>query len=103
MRQAGVPFFSISGSEFVEMFVGVGASRVRDLFAQVQTLGFGFEYSNELRHAFGASRSRSHCRARDLSARPPAARLPGALDDHILAGFAPAATPAPLPTLHSFR
>ncbi|MCJ7646430.1 ATP-dependent zinc metalloprotease FtsH [bacterium] len=32
--QAGVPFFSASGSEFVEMFVGVGASRVRDLFAQ---------------------------------------------------------------------
>jgi cell division protease FtsH len=32
--EAGVPFFSISGSEFVEMFVGVGASRVRDLFAQ---------------------------------------------------------------------
>jgi len=30
--EAGVPFFSISGSEFVEMFVGVGASRVRDLF-----------------------------------------------------------------------
>ncbi|QOR38083.1 ATP-dependent zinc metalloprotease FtsH [Billgrantia diversa] len=32
--EAGVPFFSISGSEFVEMFVGVGAARVRDLFAQ---------------------------------------------------------------------
>ena len=32
--EAGVPFFSISGSDFVEMFVGVGASRVRDLFAQ---------------------------------------------------------------------
>ncbi len=31
-----MPFFSISGSEFVEMFVGVGASRVRDLFAQVR-------------------------------------------------------------------
>src|SRR5690606_21045396 len=30
--EAGVPFFSLSGSEFVEMFVGVGASRVRDLF-----------------------------------------------------------------------
>jgi cell division protease FtsH len=32
--EAGVPFFSLSGSEFVEMFVGVGAARVRDLFAQ---------------------------------------------------------------------
>ena len=30
--EAGAPFFSISGSDFVEMFVGVGASRVRDLF-----------------------------------------------------------------------
>ena len=30
--EAGVPFFSLSGSDFVEMFVGVGASRVRDLF-----------------------------------------------------------------------
>ncbi len=35
--EAGVPFFSISGSEFVEMFVGVGASRVRDLFAKAKT------------------------------------------------------------------
>jgi cell division protease FtsH len=34
--EAGVPFFSVSGSEFVEMFVGVGASRVRDLFAQAK-------------------------------------------------------------------
>jgi len=34
--EAGVPFLSMSGSEFVEMFVGVGASRVRDLFAQAQ-------------------------------------------------------------------
>jgi len=34
--EAGVPFFSISGSEFVEMFVGVGAARVRDLFAQAK-------------------------------------------------------------------
>ena len=34
--EAGVPFFSISGSEFVEMFVGVGASRVRDLFTQAK-------------------------------------------------------------------
>jgi len=35
--EAGVPFFSMSGSEFVEMFVGVGAARVRDLFAQAKT------------------------------------------------------------------
>src|SRR5581483_3705527 len=34
--EAAVPFFSISGSEFVEMFVGVGAARVRDLFQQAQ-------------------------------------------------------------------
>ncbi|HWU39250.1 MAG TPA: ATP-dependent zinc metalloprotease FtsH, partial [Candidatus Acidoferrum sp.] len=34
--EAGVPFFSVSGSEFVEMFVGLGAARVRDLFAQAQ-------------------------------------------------------------------
>ena len=34
--EAGVPFFSISGSDFVEMFVGVGARRVRDLFEQAQ-------------------------------------------------------------------
>src|SRR5205814_1580902 len=36
MGEAGVPFFSISGSEFVEMFVGVGAARVRDLFEQAR-------------------------------------------------------------------
>ena len=34
--EAKVPFFSLSGSDFVEMFVGVGASRVRDLFKQAQ-------------------------------------------------------------------
>jgi cell division protease FtsH len=34
--EAGVAFLSLNASEFVEMFVGVGASRVRDLFAQVQ-------------------------------------------------------------------
>lgn len=34
--EAGVPFFSISGSDFVEMFVGVGASRVRDLFGEAK-------------------------------------------------------------------
>ncbi|MGR3280657.1 AAA family ATPase, partial [Acaryochloris marina NIES-2412] len=34
--EAGVPFFSISGSEFVELFVGTGAARVRDLFVQAK-------------------------------------------------------------------
>ncbi|RAE29273.1 cell division protein FtsH, partial [Burkholderia multivorans] len=34
--EAGVPFYSISGSDFVEMYVGVGASRVRDLFEQAK-------------------------------------------------------------------
>ena len=34
--EAGVPFFSISGSEFVEMFVGMGAAKVRDLFDQAK-------------------------------------------------------------------
>ena len=34
--EAGVPFFYISGSDFVEMFVGVGASRVRDLFSKAK-------------------------------------------------------------------
>ena len=36
--EAGVPFFSISGSDFVEMFVGVGASRVRDLFENAKRM-----------------------------------------------------------------
>jgi cell division protease FtsH len=36
-HEAGVPFFSISGSEFIEMFVGVGASRVRDMFKEART------------------------------------------------------------------
>jgi cell division protease FtsH len=42
--QAGVPFFSISGSEFVEMFVGVGAARVRDLFEQARSAGRGARF-----------------------------------------------------------
>jgi cell division protease FtsH len=46
--QAGVPFFSISGSEFVEMFVGVGASRVRDLFAQAKEAQPAIVFVDEL-------------------------------------------------------
>ena len=58
--EAGVPFFSISGSDFVEMFVGVGASRVRDLFEQAQE-----------------PRSRDHLRRRDRRGRTPPWRRHG--------------------------
>jgi len=46
--EAGVPFFSISGSEFVEMFVGVGASRVRDLFAQAKAAAPAIIFVDEI-------------------------------------------------------
>jgi cell division protease FtsH len=54
--EAGVPFFSISGSEFVEMFVGVGAARVRDLFEQAKTKAPCIIFIDEL-DAIGKSRS----------------------------------------------
>jgi cell division protease FtsH len=46
--EANVPFFSISGSEFVEMFVGVGAARVRDLFTQAKKLSPSIVFIDEL-------------------------------------------------------
>ena len=46
--EADVPFFSISGSEFVEMFVGVGASRVRDLFTQASAAGPAIVFIDEI-------------------------------------------------------
>lgn len=53
--EAGVPFFSISGSDFVEMFVGVGASRVRDLFKQAQSMAPCIIFIDEI-DAIGKSR-----------------------------------------------
>lgn len=53
--EAGVPFFSISGSDFVEMFVGVGASRVRDLFKQASTKAPCIIFIDEI-DAIGKSR-----------------------------------------------
>ncbi len=53
--EAGVPFLSISGSEFVEMFVGVGAARVRDLFAQAEKLAPCIIFIDEL-DALGKAR-----------------------------------------------
>ncbi|MEH1768880.1 ATP-dependent zinc metalloprotease FtsH4 [Nostoc sp.] len=54
--EAGVPFFSISGSEFVELFVGVGSSRVRDLFEQAKKQAPCIIFIDEL-DAIGKSRS----------------------------------------------
>ncbi len=54
--EAGVPFFSISGSEFVEMFVGVGAARVRDLFEQARSKAPCIIFIDEL-DALGRARS----------------------------------------------
>jgi cell division protease FtsH len=54
--QAGVPFFSISGSEFVEMFVGVGAARVRDLFEQARQAAPCIIFIDEL-DALGRART----------------------------------------------
>jgi cell division protease FtsH len=61
--EAGVPFFSINGSEFVEMFVGVGAARVRDLFEQAR----------QRRRASSSSTSSTRSAAR---AGSPAGRRP---------------------------
>ena len=53
--EAGVPFFSINGSEFVEMFVGVGAARVRDLFEQAREKAPAIIFIDEL-DALGRAR-----------------------------------------------
>lgn len=55
--EAGVPFYSMSGSDFVEMFVGVGASRVRDLFSQARKAGPSIIFIDEI-DAVGRKRSR---------------------------------------------
>ena len=57
--EAGVPFFSISGSDFVEMFVGVGASRVRDLFKQAAKVAPCIIFIDEI-DAVGRSRDSKH-------------------------------------------
>ena len=65
--EAGVPFFSISGSEFVEMFVGVGASRVRDLFEQAKRQAPSIIFIDEI-DAVGRKRSAGTAAARTTSA-----------------------------------
>ena len=57
--EAKVPFFSLSGSDFVEMFVGVGASRVRDLFAQAKAKSPAIIFIDEI-DAIGRARGKGH-------------------------------------------
>ena len=57
--EAGVPFFSLAGSDFVEMFVGVGASRVRDLFKEAQKMAPCIIFIDEI-DAIGKSRGSSY-------------------------------------------
>ena len=57
--EAGVPFFSLSGSDFVEMFVGVGASRVRDLFKQAAQKSPSIIFIDEI-DAIGRARGKSN-------------------------------------------
>ena len=78
--EANVPFFSISGSEFVEMFVGMGASKVRDLFKQAKEKAPCIVFIDEI-DAIGKKRdSGQHRRQRRAGADPePAADRDGRL------------------------
>ncbi len=67
--EAGVPFFSISGSDFVEMFVGVGASRVRDLFEQAKANAPAIIFVDEI-DAVGRHRGAASAAATTNVSRP---------------------------------
>ena len=73
--EAGVPFFSLSGSDFVEMFVGVGAARVRDMFQQAEAKAPCIIFIDEL-DALGKTRGIEH-RRRPRRARADAQRPAG--------------------------
>ena len=62
--EAGVPFLSVSGSEFVEMFVGVGASRVRDLFKTARKMAPCIIFVDEI-DAIGGAREKNSMRSND--------------------------------------
>ncbi len=93
--EAGVPFFSISGSEFVEMFVGVGASRVRDLFDQANQRGAGLggghdereQTLNQLLVEMDGFDTNTHVIVIAATNRPdvldPALLRPGRFDRHV--------------------
>ena len=73
--EAGVPFFSLSGSDFVEMFVGVGAARVRDMFQQAEAKGPLHHLHRRARRARQNPRQRH--RRRPRRARANAQRAAG--------------------------
>ena len=72
--EAGVPFFNISGSEFVEMFVGVGASRVRDLFEKAKQSAPSLVFVDEI-DAVGRQRGAGLGQAATTSASKPSTRF----------------------------
>ena len=77
--EANVPFFSISGSDFVEMFVGVGAARVRDLFKEAAKMAPCIIFIDEI-DTIGKSRDNRYGRQRRAGADPePAAGGDGRL------------------------
>ena len=76
--EAGVPFFSISGSDFVEMFVGVGASRVRNLFKKAKEAAPSIIFIDEI-DAVGRQRGRTRVCTRFLTGRDVDRR-----NDHVL-------------------
>ena len=83
--EAGVPFLSVSGSDFMEMFVGVGASRVRDLFQSARKLGRAIIFIDEIDSigrkrgpasaaaTTSVSRRSTRCSTRWTASRPPRA------------------------------
>jgi cell division protease FtsH len=79
--EAGGPFYSISGSDFVEMFVGVGASRVRDLFEQAKENAPAIVFIDEIdavgRHQILLVHSRGKPMAPDIDLKSVARRTPG--------------------------
>ena len=78
--EAGVPFHHASGSDFVEKYVGVGARRVRDLFAQARKLGKGVIFIDEF-DALGKARGGAEQPRGARADAQPAARRDGRLHD----------------------
>ena len=84
--EAHVPFFSVSGSGFVEMFVGVGAARVRDLFEQARTRGPAIVFIDEI-DALGTRSDHGGFAAATSGSRPSTSCSPRWTDSTSPAGW----------------